>query len=94
MVAAPSIEDAHALDHDAYALWVFATPMLIAALIEAPLALLSDRVSRARLLAFGLLGFAAALVVAALAHRPWLLSVVWRSPEPPAASPVRARKAR
>jgi MFS family permease len=49
--------------------------MLLAACIEAPLALLSDRLSRQRVLAFAQFGLSAALALCALARQPWLLSL-------------------
>lgn len=74
-MAAPGVEDAQAVGHAGYALWIFAVPLLIAALIEAPIAFVSDRLRRERLLRVGLVVLAAALALAALAERPWLLSM-------------------
>jgi len=74
VVAAPEVEALHAVDHAQYTLWVFAVPLLAAALIEAPIAVVSDRWPRRRLLALGLLGLAFALGWCALARGAWLLS--------------------
>ncbi|HVJ16490.1 MAG TPA: MFS transporter [Polyangiaceae bacterium] len=75
VVAAPGIEDAQSLGHAGYALWVFALPVLLATAIETPLALLSDRAGRRRVLRLALFVLAVALGVSALADRPWLLGL-------------------
>lgn len=75
MVAAPAVEQALEIDHAGYALSVFAIPLLLAALLEAPLALFADRVGRRRVLVGSLLGLAAALLLTALATRTWTLSL-------------------
>jgi len=49
--------------------------MLLATLIETPLALLSDRVPRGRLLRLALLALAMMLALGAVARTPWLLGV-------------------
>ncbi|HKP61832.1 MAG TPA: MFS transporter [Polyangiales bacterium] len=74
-MAAPEVERLHEVDHAAYTLWVFAVPMLAATLIEAPIALLSDRWPRRRVLVGGLLGLGFALGLCALAHSAWVLAV-------------------
>jgi MFS family permease len=49
--------------------------MLVAALIEAPIAVLSDRVQRALLLRLCLAALSLSLGLSAIADRPWLLSL-------------------
>jgi predicted MFS family arabinose efflux permease len=75
VVAAPEVERLHAVDHAQYTLWVFAVPMLAATLIEAPIALLSDRWPRRLVLAGGLLGLGLSLGICASAGSAWLLAV-------------------
>jgi hypothetical protein len=67
VVAAPEVEQFYSIDHAQYALWTFAVPMLVASLIEAPIALASDRYSRARVLSGAL--FVLALSLAGCASR-------------------------
>jgi MFS family permease len=74
VVAAPAVEAFHAIDHAQYALWTFAVPLLVAALIEAPIALASDRLSRATVLAGSLGVLACSLAGCALAQTPWALA--------------------
>ena len=75
MVAAPGVEQAQGVGHDQYTLWIFGLPLLIAACIEAPIAWLSDRVSRRALLIAGTGVLACALAFCALAKSPWQLSL-------------------
>jgi hypothetical protein len=75
VVAAPAVEEKLALGHAGYALWVFALPILLSALIEAPLALWSDRVGRRALLMLGTFGLGGSLLLAGLAHAPWLFAL-------------------
>lgn len=75
VVAAPAVEGEHALGHAGYALWVFALPMLLSALIEAPLAVWSDRVDRRRLLRLSGCALGAALLLASVAWSPWQLAL-------------------
>ncbi len=75
VVAAPGVEDAHSLGHAGYAFVVFVLPGLLAALVETPIALISDRVDRRRVLRLALLVMVAALALCALASRPWLLGL-------------------
>jgi DHA1 family inner membrane transport protein len=63
------------MGHAAYALWVFAVPMLLSAVVEAPLAVLSDRVRRTRVLRLGLAALSVSLALCAVADRPWILSL-------------------
>lgn len=49
-------------------------PILLSSLIEAPIALVSDRLPRQVLLASGLAGLAVSLLLASLAGSPWLLA--------------------
>ena len=74
VVAAPEVEKFHEVDHAHYTLWVFAVPILLSSLIEAPIALVSDRLPRQLLLASGLAGLAVSLLLASLAGSPWLLA--------------------
>jgi MFS family permease len=74
VVAAPEVEKFHEIDHAHYTLWVFAVPILLSSLIEAPIALVSDRLPRQLLLASGLGGLAVSLVLASMASSPWLLA--------------------
>lgn len=74
MVAAPAVEDTHGLDHTEYAGWIFALPLLLSALCEAPITLWCDKRDRRRLLGWGLLGLGLALGLCAVASRAWLLS--------------------
>lgn len=74
VVAAPAVEAFHQLDHAQYALWTFAVPLLVAAVIEAPIALASDRISRAAVLASSLGVLALSLAGCALAERAWVLA--------------------
>lgn len=53
---------------------MFALPILLSSLIEAPIALVSDRLPRPVLLAGGLGGLALSLLLASLAGSPWLLA--------------------
>jgi predicted MFS family arabinose efflux permease len=75
VVAAPDVEQTHGIDHAGYALLIFSVPTLLAALVEAPLALVSDCVPRRRVLALGLVALSASLLLAALAEHVWLLSL-------------------
>jgi predicted MFS family arabinose efflux permease len=74
VVAAPEVEKFHEVSHAQYTLWVFAVPILLASLIEAPIALISDRLPRPLLLASGLGALAVSLLLASLAQSPWLLA--------------------
>jgi MFS family permease len=74
VVAAPEVEKYHSVSHAQYTLWVFAVPILLASLIEAPIALVSDRLPRRMLLASSLGMLGASLGLAALAPNPWLLA--------------------
>lgn len=74
VVAAPEVEKFHEVSHAQYTLWVFAVPILLASMIEAPIALISDRLPRQLLLASGLGGLAVSLLLASLAGSPWLLA--------------------
>lgn len=75
MVAAPAVEQANELGHDAYALWIFALPLLIAAVLETPVTLLADRWPLRKVIAGCLGGLSASLALCAVAHAPWLLSI-------------------
>jgi MFS family permease len=75
VVAAPDVEEKHALGHAGYTFWIFALPLLLSALIEAPLALYSDRLGRRRVLALCTLGLGSSLVLGGVAHAPWLFAL-------------------
>jgi predicted MFS family arabinose efflux permease len=75
VVAAPGVEASAGVGHDGYTLWVFAVPLLLSALVEAPIALWSDRLPRRRLAGCGLFVLAAALALCALPGPIWLLSL-------------------
>ncbi|HTV17403.1 MAG TPA: MFS transporter [Polyangiaceae bacterium] len=75
VVAAPEVEREQSIEHGGYALLVFALPLLGSALLEAGLALVSDRYPRRRVIALGLLGLAAALLVCAFASSGALLAI-------------------
>jgi MFS family permease len=74
VVAAPAVEAFHQLDHAQYALWTFAVPLIVAAFIEAPIALASDRMSRGGVLASSLGMLAVSLAGCALAESAWMLA--------------------
>lgn len=65
VVAAPDVERERALGHGAYALFIFALPLLGAALLEASVALLSERWPRRRVVGLGLCTASAALAACA-----------------------------
>jgi len=67
VVAAPSLEREQGLDHRGYALFVFALPLLLSALLDAALSLLCDWLPRQRLRAVGLGGLSLSLTLMALA---------------------------
>jgi MFS transporter, FSR family, fosmidomycin resistance protein len=67
VVAAPEVEREQGAGHGAYALLVFALPLLGAAVLEAGLALLSDRWLRRRVAGLGLVATACALGACAFA---------------------------
>jgi MFS transporter, FSR family, fosmidomycin resistance protein len=66
VVAAPEVEREQSVGHGAYALLVFALPLFGAALLEAALAVLSDRWERRRVAGWGLIVTAVALGACAL----------------------------
>jgi MFS family permease len=73
VVAAPEVEREQRIEHGGYALLVFALPLLGSALLEAGLALVSDRYPRRRVTSLALLSMSAALVLCALAREgAWL----------------------
>jgi MFS family permease len=67
VVAAPDVEREQGVGHGAYALLVFALPLLGSALLEAGLAVLSDRWVRRRVAGVGLVVAACALAACAFA---------------------------
>jgi FSR family fosmidomycin resistance protein-like MFS transporter len=66
VVAAPDVEREQSIDHGAYALLVFALPMLGAALLEALASLVAERHSRVRVAGSALLALGAALLACGL----------------------------
>lgn len=75
VVAAPSVEQEQLVSHRGYVLLVFAGPLLLASLLEAGFALVSDRVPRRRLVALGLMALSGSLALCALAESATLLSL-------------------
>jgi predicted MFS family arabinose efflux permease len=75
VVAAPGVEQSNALDHGAYALWIFALPMLLASLLETPVTLFADRLPLRRMIAASLTLLALSLAACALAPSAWVLSL-------------------
>ena len=73
-MAAPSVEREQGLDHRSYALFVFALPFVLSALLDAGLSLLCDRLPRRRLRAIGLAGTSWALLLVAGAPSAFWLS--------------------
>lgn len=67
VVAAPEVEREQRIEHGAYALLVFALPMLGSSVLEAALALVADRYPRRRVTGLGLVAMSLALVLCALA---------------------------
>ena len=92
MVAASDVERAFGLGHASYTLLVFALPLLLAAPIEAPIALLSDRVERRRVLAAGLGALSGSLGCARSPSTAGRCRSASRSRAPPAASRAARRR--
>jgi sugar phosphate permease len=72
---APSVERELALSHTAYVAFVFAAPLVLAAALEAGIALKSDAWDRRKLVLGGQLALAASLLLAASTTNPWLLAL-------------------
>jgi MFS family permease len=73
VVGAPDVEREQALGHGAYALFIFALPLLGAALLEAFVALLSERWSRRHVVGWALCAASLALALcAASGESAWL----------------------
>jgi MFS family permease len=72
---APSIERDFAFTHHAYVAFVFVGPLLVAALLEGGIALLSDVGGRRRLVFAGQTALAAALLFTASSKSAWGLSI-------------------
>ncbi|HEX3771343.1 MAG TPA: MFS transporter [Polyangiaceae bacterium] len=72
---APSIEREFVLSHTAYVAFVFALPLLVAAVLEGGIALLSDLRGRRRLVAAGQAGLALSLAFTAWTHSAWGLAL-------------------
>jgi len=72
---APSVEHELGLSHRAYVELVFAVPLVLAALLEAGVSLLSDVWGRRRLVVLGQGGLAAALVFVAWTTSGWGLAM-------------------
>jgi MFS family permease len=79
VVAAPGIEADYGASHTGYAFFVFFGPALLATLVESPIAAMSDRLDRARLLRVSSYVLAASLVFCALARAPWQLTLALAS---------------
>ncbi len=62
------------LSHRAYLTWVFAVPLVVAALLEAGVSIASDRWRRRRVAIAGQAGLAAALLFTAWTRAPWGLA--------------------
>jgi MFS family permease len=75
VVAAPEVEREQGLGHGGYALLVFALPLLGAALLEAAIALVSDRYPRRRLVRLALFATAGSLLGCAFASAGVWLAV-------------------
>jgi predicted MFS family arabinose efflux permease len=75
IVGAPGVEAAHGIDHGSYAFFVFTIPLLLAAAIETPVLLHSDRVPRRVVLAGSLGTLCAALLLCAFAPNAWVLAL-------------------
>jgi MFS family permease len=71
---APSVEHELALSHRGYVAFAFAIPLVVAAVLEAALALLSDVWGRARIVVFGQGALGAALLFTAYTASPWGLT--------------------
>jgi predicted MFS family arabinose efflux permease len=67
-VAAPAVEAEQAFNHRGYALTVFVAPLLFGSVLEAGLALVSDRVPRRRLMAGALFALGGSLALCASAR--------------------------
>jgi FSR family fosmidomycin resistance protein-like MFS transporter len=75
VTGAPSVEHELALSHAAYVVAVFAAPLLVAAALEAGVALASDRLERRRLVVAGQAALAASLFAAAWTRTAWGLAI-------------------
>ncbi|HTJ82628.1 MAG TPA: MFS transporter, partial [Polyangiaceae bacterium] len=76
VVAAPSVEREHALDHAGYTLWIFTLPMLGSAVVDVALAWLSDRLPRRAMVAASLAALSIALAACAIAPSAPLLALM------------------
>ena len=72
---APAVERELGLSHAGYVVFVFVGPLVLAALLEGSLALLSDRLDRRRLLLGGQAALAASLTFVGWTHSAWGLTV-------------------
>jgi MFS family permease len=75
VVAAPDVERERALGHGAYALFIFALPLLGAAVLEAAAALLSERWPRRQVVGWALCGASLALGSCALSTASGVLAL-------------------
>jgi FSR family fosmidomycin resistance protein-like MFS transporter len=75
VTGAPSVEHELGLSHAAYVVAVFAAPLLVAAGLEAAVALASDRWERRRLVVGGQAGLAVSLLAAAWTPSAWGLAI-------------------
>jgi MFS family permease len=74
-VGAPCVERELALTHTAYAAYVFAAPLVAAAILEGAVALFSDALDRTRLVILGQAALAASLLALACARSAPALSI-------------------
>jgi MFS family permease len=74
VTGAPSVERELSLTHGGYAVFVFALPLVVTAVLEACLALLSDRWPRRWFVAGGQVALIASLLVVALTPSAWGLT--------------------
>ena len=75
MSGAPSVEHELGLSHRGYVAFAFALPLVVAAALEAGIALLSDVWSRPRLVVLGQAALAASLAFTAWTSSPWGLTL-------------------
>ena len=75
VAGAPSVEQELGLSHRGYVVFAFALPLIVAAALEAGVALLSDVWRRDRLIVLGQGALAASLLFAAWTRSPWGLTL-------------------
>ncbi len=75
MSGAPSVERELGLSHAGYVTYAFALPLVVAALLEAGIALASDGRDRRHLIVYGQAALSASLFFTGWTSRPWGLAV-------------------